>query len=334
MANETTSSTLSALIRTEILANEAILAHRPKMVLSSKFHKDSISGMNTDRKRYYKRGDLGAASGGTEGTALSANTALSLGTSVTPVPTEGVAILSQITENAISLALGISFEQVQRMIVNESSDAMVAMLEPIIYDHVGMGMQKMEGDALALLPSISTSVGTTTADCTIANLIEAQYKFRINQALRPITEAEYVLAEIQANDVNVQAIATSGGIAGTIWGSQANYGLANAPDDMGAGFIGTFLGRKVSTYDAELNTYTLANADADVVGVFGVLGGPRAPDQMMGRPGAFVYLEKAPLMTRVQSNLLLRGIDVVTTAHYIMAELVDLNAVKIVTDAP
>lgn len=332
MANETTASTLSGMIRTEILANEAILALRPKAVLANKFHKDSISGAGTDRKRYFKRGDLGAATGATEGVALSSNQVLSMGTSVTVVPTEGVAILSQITENAISLALGIRFEEVQRMIMDASSEALVSMLEPIIYDHVGMAIQKMEADALALMPSLTASVGTTTQDCTIANLIEAQYKYRTNQALRPITEAEYVIAEIQANDVNVQAIATSGGVPGAIWGSQANYGLANAVNDMGAGFIGTFLGYKVSTYDSELNV--LANADADVVGCFGALGGPRPPDQMMGRPGAFVYLEKAPLLTRIQPNLLLRGIDVVTTAHYLMAELVDGNAVKIVTDAP
>lgn len=332
MANETTASTLSAMARTEVIALEAIKAHLPKMVFSSKFHKDSISGLNTDRKRYWKHGDLGAASAGTEGTALSSNVALSLGTSITPVPTEGVAILSQVTENAASIALGVPFEQVQRMFVDADSSALVGMLEPIIHEHIPMGMQRMEGDALALLTNLSTSVGATTVDCSIANLLAAQYQYRVNQALRPISEAEYVLCENQANEVNVEALSTSGGVGGSIWMNQANYNMANSTNDMGAGYIGTFLGYKVSTYDLELKV--LANGTDDVLGCFGALGGPLPPDRMGGRPGAFVYLEKAPLMTRVHANLTLRAVDVVTTAHYIMAELVDLNAVKILTDAP
>jgi hypothetical protein len=335
MANETTASTLSAYTRTEVMAQRAILANLPKFVFLGQFHRDSISGMNAPLKRYFKQGDLGAASAGTEGTALSSNTALSLGSSVTVTPTEGVAILSQVTENAASLALGIPFEQVQRMFVDGSSDAIASMIEPIINEHIPMAMQKMEADALALMSGLSTSVGSTTVDCSIANLMAAQYQFRLNQPLRGIQEAKYVLAEIQVNDVNTEAISTSGGVGGAIWGNQANYGLANAQDDLGAGYIGTFLGRPVHTYDAELNV--TANASADVVGCFGVLGRPGvAPDapEMMGRPGAFVYLEKAPLMTRAHANLLLRAVDVVTTAHYLCAELVDLNAVKIVTDAP
>jgi len=334
MANETTASTLSAYTRTEVMAQRAILANIPKFIFLAKFHKDSISGLNAPLKRYFKQGDLGAASAGTEGTALSSNTALSLGTSVSVTPTEGVAILSQVTENAASLALGVPFEQVQRMFVDGNTDQLTGMLEPIINEHIPMAMQKMEADALALMTGLSTSVGSTGVDCSIANLMAAQYQFRINQPLRGIQEAQYVLHEIQVNDVNTEAMAGTGTGLSNLWNSQAQNNLMNAQDSRGAGYIGELLGRPVSTYDYELAV--TANSGADVVGCFGVLGGDEAPDapKYMGRPGAFVYLEKAPLMTRAHVNLLLRAVDVVTTAHYLCAELVDLNAVKIVTDAP
>lgn len=335
MANETLASTLSAYQRTEVMARAAIKALLPKLVFLQQFHNDSISGLGSPSKRYFKQGDLGAASAGTEGTALSTNTALSLGTSITVTPTEGVAILSQVTENAASLALGVPFEQVQRMFVDGPSDSIASMLEPIINEQIPMALQKMEADALSLMSGLSGSVGASGVDCSIANLMAAQYAFRIGQPLRSIAEAKYVLADIQVNDVNVEALSTSGGVGGSIWTSQAQYGLANAQDDKGAGYIGEFLGRAVHTYDAELNV--TANAAADVVGCFGVLGRPGvAPDapEMQGRPGAFVFLEKAPLMIRSHVNLLLRAVDVVCTAHYLCAELVDANAIKIVTDAP
>jgi hypothetical protein len=331
MANETTASTLSAYIRTEVMAKEAIKAHLPRMVASGLCHQDSISGLGSAAKRYFKQGDLGAASAGTEGTALSSNTALSLGTSVTVTPTEGVATLAQITENGASLALSIPFEQVQRAFVDGSSDALCAMLEPIINELIPMGMQKMEADCLALLSSLGTSVGATTVNCSIADLIAAQYQLRINQPLRGVQEAKYLMAEKPINDVNVEALSTSGGVGGALWMQQANYGLANAKDDMGAGFLGTFLGAPVHVYDSELNV--LANADTDVLSAFGVFGVKgKAPDECGGRPGAWVYLEKAPLTIRIAENLPLRGVDVVMTAHYLFAELVDKNAVKIISN--
>lgn len=331
MANETTASTLAAYIQTEVMAKEAIKPLLPKMVFTQLCHYDSISGMNSAKKRYYKQGDLGAATAGTEGTALSSYTALSLGTSVDVTPTEGVAMLAQVTENAASLALGVPFEQVQRIFIDGSSDQLSALLGPIINELIPMGMQKIEADGLALISGLSRSVGSTTVNASLADLIAAQYSFRTAQALRGVQEAKYLMAEKAINDVNVEVLATSGGIGGAVWMQQAQFGLANAKDDMGAGYIGHLLGCPVHTYDSELNV--LANSDTDVLSAFGVFGvAGKAPDECQGRPGAFVYLEKAPLTIRAHVNLPARAIDVVMTAHYLFAELVDANAVKIVSN--
>lgn len=337
MANETTTGTLAAHIATEALAKSAIEAALPRMVATSLAHKDSIDGVQAAQKRYMVNSDLGAASAGTEAVALTPTIAIGMGTSVTVNPTEGVADMALITEEAVMEALGVPSAQVERLFVEGTQDQFMALLAPIVGRLIPRGMQKIEADVLALLSGHGTSVGTSGADVTIANLLAAIYQYRINQAPRPIGEARFLLAENQAHEVNLEALSASGGVAGAIWGSQANYGVGNKPSEQFEvqGLLGTFLNYPVHTYDAELNV--TANGGADVVGGFGVFGVPGvAPDAptLMGKCGSWVVLDRAPLSIRYQPALDYRAAKVVMRAIYGVGELVDRGVVAIVTDAP
>lgn len=325
---------------TQILAAIAIKAAMPKMVLYSLVHQDDLGNARTNTKRYMVNSDLGAASAGAEGVALTPTVAIGMGTSVEQTVSEGVADMALLTELMVSTVLGLDMDTVQR-IINEGTQAQFeSLFQPFIERMIPRGMQKIEADLLALLSGLGgTAAGTTTADCTIANLIAVQYLYRIAQAPRPITEARYLLAEIQANDVNTEALSTSGGLGGALWGSQANYGMANRPLDgvavQVAGLLGSFLGYPVHSYDAELNV--LANADADVIGGFGVFGIPGvAPDAsgVAGRPGAFNLLRRGGLKIRFNDKLEHRSAGLVMNAYYSPGEVVDRSVTPIITDAP
>lgn len=340
MANETLTGGLAAMIATEVLAKRAIAAHLPKMVMWSLCHQDNLGdGDFSNTKRYMVDSDLGAASAGVEGVALTPTVAIGMGTSVEVAISEGVADMALISELAVSTALGIAMERVQAIFDNGTPEQFQGLLAPFVNRLIPRGMQKIEADVLAKLSGLSTSVGTSGQDITIANMLGAQYQFRINQPLRPISEAKYLLTENQANEINVEALATSGGVQGAIWANQARYGLANRPADgeavMSQGRLGDFLGYDVHTYDSELNI--TANAAADVVGAFGVFGDPnRAPDDpaLAGKPGAIVILNRGGLKLRFEGKLDHRSAAVVMNAYYGVGELVDKNLVGIITDAP
>jgi len=339
MANETLTGTVAAHTATEILARAAIKAHLPKMVLSSLVHRDDLGEARSNQKRYIVDSDLGVSSAGAEGVALTPTLSIGMGTSVNVSVSEGVADMALLTELAISTALGIDMDTVQRIMSAGTQEQFLSLLAPFVNRLIPRGMQKIESDLLALLSGLGTSVGTTNTDCSIANLLAAQYQYRINQATRPITEARYLLTENQANEVNLEALSTSGGVQGAIWNQQANYGMANRPADgeahMVQGLLGPFLGYPVHTYDSELNVN--ANGVTDVIGGFGVFGDAgRAPDDVAlgGKPGAFVLLNRGSLKLRFQEKLDHRAAGVVMNAYYGVGELVDKNVVAIITDAP
>jgi hypothetical protein len=339
MANETTTGTLAALIATEKLAQQAIQAHLPRMVLTGLVHRDSIDGERAPKKRYMVNSDLGAASGGTEGVDTTPTVAVNMGTSVDVTPSIGVKDMVLITEDAVMQALGVMASQVRGIFAEGSQAQFESILAPIVNRMIPRGLQKIEADGLsALLAASSTTVGSSGNDITIANLIQAQYQFRKNAALRPIGEAKYLLTENQKFEIDLEAASASGGVAGALWNTQLDYSLLRrqAGDEFErSGLIGTFLGYEVYTYDNEL--IVTANAGADVAGAFGVFGVPGvAPDapQLAGKCGAWVYLERSPLSIQYQQDASLMAAEAVMSARYAWAELVDLNVVGIITDAP
>lgn len=336
MANETLTGTVAAMTATEILARQARKAHLPKMVLSSLVHVDDVSAERSNTKRYIIESDLGVSSAGAEGVALTPTVEVGFDSSVNVTISEGVADMALLTELAVSTALGVDMDEVQRLMVEGTQEEFLRLLAPLVNRLIPRGMQKIESDLLALLSSISTSVGTSGNDISLTDMLQAQYRYRTNQALRPISFCKYMLAENQANEVNIAALAASGGAAGAIWGQPGRFGMAQRGDDGAApGHIGTFLGYDVHTYDGELNV--TANAGADVIGAFGDFGDPMmAPDdpRLAGRPGAIVLANRGQLKLRFKEKLEHRGAGVIMNAYYGGALVQNKGLVALITDAP
>jgi hypothetical protein len=338
MANENTRGNLAAWLATEILSARFIKAHLPRLVLLSMIHIDSQPEAQSSTKKYRTRTDPGVASGGVEGVALTNTYQIATGTSVSVTASEGVADMMEISVQAVAEVLGLSLEKVRDIMLNGNTSQYESILATFVSDLVFRGMRKLESDALALLSGISTTVGSTGVDNSIAVMLAARYQFRLNQPLRPVSEAKYLLCENQANEVDTEAVATSGGVQGAIWGNgKANYDMANKQDGRFEqnGYLGTFLNYPVHTIDDELKV--TANAGADVIGAFGVFAAPGQGDPMApeldGRPGAFCMFERAPLKVFYASHFEGRSAKIQSNANYGMVELVDKNLVGIVTDA-
>lgn len=332
----TLTGSVAAMTATEILAREARKAHLPKMVLSSLVHQDDVSAERSNTKRYIIESDLGVSSAGAEAVALTPTVEIGFDTSVNVTVSEGVADMALLTELAVSTSLGIDMDEVQRLMLEGTQEEFLRLLAPLVNRLIPRGMQKIESDLLAQLSSITTSVGTSGNDITLTDMLQAQYRYRTNQALRPINVCKYLLTENQANEVNIAALAASGGAAGAIWGQPGRFGMAQRGDDgVAPGHIGSFLGYDVHTYDAELNVF--ANGTTDVVGGFGDWGDPNlAPDdpRLAGRPGGIVLANRGSLKLRFKEKLEHRGAGVIMNAYYGVAITQNKGIVAIITDAP
>jgi len=340
MANETLSTSVAGAIATEKMSQLAIAANLPKMVISQDgfcHYDDSLMGANSGTKRYTVNADLGAASAGTQGTAVTNSIEITTATNITATPAEGVVDVFEITHIAIMQALGIRHDEVARIIGGGGSQAEYErLLGPFISRLIPRGMQKIEADGLAQLANASTSVGSSGNDITMLNLLQAIYERRKSQGHRPMSECRFLLTENQKHEVDLEMLSTTGGVAGSMWLQQANYGVGRDIQATSTqnGLVGSFLQYPVYTYDSELNV--TANAAADVVGAFGSFGDNRAPDDpsLQGQCGALVRVVVQPLSFQFLPSIGMRSITGNMVANYIWKEVSDKDYIKIVTDAP
>lgn len=337
MANETTTTTWAARIATEILARIAIAAHLPLTTLLRMVHTDnSLDGANSGAKDYTVRADLGQGSGGTEGTDLTANTAISMGSSVTATPTEIYADRAIITLINIQRAFGLTSGAVDALVENGSREQWMDLLREDVNALVARGIEEAESLMLAELGNVSGSVGSTGVDISVTNLLEAIYTNNTQQPLRPRNERRFLLTMNQVHEINVAALTGSGGVNG-VWNNQAQIDLFNNNPmfEQGPSIEGAVLKYPVHVYDEELNV--TANMGADVVGAFGAFGIPGvAPDdpRLGGRCGAMVFAEQQPLTVRFDKDISMRGMEVVANWYADPALIDDAGLTAIITDAP
>lgn len=328
MANETTSTSWSNITLSESLG-AALEAHTAdKLVVYNLFNHDSIDGEATLKKSYPFEADDGAASAATEGTDITTNGELTFDSSVDVTPTEGAAKKSTITGRAIKRAQpGYRGADVWAALQAENVDMVTRICMPSARRHVKSVREKLEDDCANLLGSLTNTVGTSGADITIADVINAQYLLR---TLEPTDEEwGYVLTPNQLAELQV-AFGGASGSAAAVWFQQGDLGFFNHnPDAARNGFKGTIMGIPMYVYSHALRT--TANAAADVVGGLVVLGNGLDPYE---KRGAFVYVEGDPLRHAVQNDASLRGVELVTVQEYGVALLDDNNGVGIVTDAP
>jgi hypothetical protein len=320
VANETTAAVQAAAIASQVIRNQVIQAHLPKMTALGLMAQDSMDGEGSNTVRYVVDADLGAASAGTEGVDLTPTVALSLDTSVEVTPTEGVADMALITEDTVLRRLGgANYRSVKDVFASEDKAAISKLLAPDIARLTSRAMQKIVADAVAMaFASPTVQKGTTNTDLTMTALIQTIRGMKILQPHRPQSEWCFWLPTAGIEHLQIAAIATSGGFAGTLWGGgQARYNIANAPsDDLAAqSLLGDILGYQTYELDDEFNQ--LANGTTDVLGLMFCRGdGKSSPDSYAGKPPSFVYVERSPLDFAFQFDASLRSLEVISNARY------------------
>jgi hypothetical protein len=320
MANETTSAIQAAAVASQVIRNQVIQAHLPKMTALGMMSHDSMDGEGSNTVRYVVDADLGEAGSGTEGVDLTPTIALSLDTSIEVTPTEGVADMALITEDTVMRRLGgTAYKNVKDVFAGGDKAAISRLLQPDIARMTARAMQKITRDAIEMaFASPTVQRGTTNTDLTMTALIQTIRGMKILQPHRPQSEWCFWLPTAGIEHLQIAAIATSGGFAGTLWGGgQARFGIANAPsDDLAAqSLLGDVLGYRTYELDDEFNQF--ANGTTDVLGLMFCKGEPnKTPDSYAGMPPSFVYVERSPLDFAFQVDASLRSLEIIANARY------------------
>lgn len=240
----------------------------------------------------------------TEATALS-NTAVSTG-SVTCTPAEyGVA--HAITDNVAEDSVPIEF-------VTGQSMRMLHVLS-----------LAMDDDFLALFAGLSNSVGTTTVDITVAQLIAAQQGLRTRGAVADALV--YILDNQQVLDIETALIAGTG--VQFALAADRVLGYDRAPDNGMSTSRNVMTFRGVPVYASGLTD--TANAGADVVGA--CFCPSTAANDASGSTTFGMAWKRLPRF-ETQRQAKLRATDMVMTCRAGFVELQDGSGTKIVTDAP
>lgn len=243
---------------------------------------------------------------GAQATALS-NTAVSSG-SVTCTPAEyGVA--HALTDNVAEDSVPIEF-------ITQQSMRMLHVLS-----------LAMDDDFIALFASLSNSVGTTTVDLTVAQMIAAQQGLRTRGAVADAIC--YVLDNQQAFDVEAALSGTNAAAAQFALAADRLIGYAPTADNGMGTSRQVMMFRGAPVYTSGLTD--TANVGADVVGA--CFCPSTAHNDAVGSTTFGMAWKRLPRF-ETQRQAKLRATDLVMTCRAGFVELQDGSGTKIVTDAP
>jgi hypothetical protein len=328
MANETTSTTYSTHSLSYILGENAVPANLPSMVVSRLANEVDIDGQPSNTFQVAVHSDLGAASGGTEGTAITSNTALSYASAIQGAVVEGALVRAVVTDNAVASKFpglaGVS-DAMQTLPFEQK----LAVLQPEVDRLAAMCMEKYEDDHCNLLGGFSNTAGSTGVDLSTADIFSAIYTFDTLDASNQ--NRALVLTPNQVDELRRDLAVTSGGVGGSLWTSQIDasiFGAAGIPEN---GLIGSFMGIPCYQYSHSLRT--LVNTNADVAGALLAIGSGD-PTQAGNPVGALMSVRKGGLKVRLEQSAAERGTIVVVSMEYVAVELKDTHGVSIISDAP
>jgi len=175
----------------------------------------------------------------------------------------------------------------------------------------------LEDDMASLLDAFATTVGATTVDLSIANLVQAFASLRDNNM--PAEDGvALVLGSQQATDYDAAVAASTGTqLARYITKGEADNGLN--------GQLGTFMTAPVVTTSLS----DTANAGADTTGALIIRGdNGRNPES-----AALAVAVSRNVRVEMDRSAKGRGTDVVITQRKGVSESVDLSGVSVITDA-
>jgi hypothetical protein len=316
MANETTTTTLDDLTHTSLIQPYLIAALSEQAGLFRYAKEFDLTGQSTktasipsETSWWGSANDRGAGVdtefNATEATDLS-NTAVSTGAVTISAAEYGVAI--EVTDN-----------------VGEDSIDGLDMLQVIRSRMLHVLQLAMEDDFLALLASLSQTVGTSGSDLSIAQLLAAQTGIRTRGA--NAETVVYILDNQQAFDVESAFIATNA--AAAVFALAADRILNYQPSaDHGLSMrmISTFRGFPVWTSGLT----DTANANADVVGACFV---PSTSYNDAQGHTTFGSVWKRLPRFETQRFAKARATDLVMTTRWGCGEMLDGSGTAIITDA-
>lgn len=333
MSNETTTTTLTSKIRSEEIAAAVVPAHTPNVVATNLVNYGSLLGVGADAHQTPVDSDLGAASGGTEGTAITANTAMTMGSAIAVTPTEGALVRSTITYDAIERAHPeLAGMELDGIVHELSSEQLLALILPYAQRLSLMMREKLEDDLLNLTTSASNTVGTSGVDLSASTLIAAMYQHDVQN---PKTSARALLMfPNQVRELREQLLSTGGGLGGSAWSQQADASFLNDRGEGGLnGLVGSALGIPVFQAAHDLRTIS----GGDVVGALLSIASTEQGRDLDGPApeiGAWGMVERGGHRYGVDGDVAERAIIVVARHVYAVAEYDDGGIVGIVSDAP
>ncbi len=273
MANEVTTAATSAgeLVAAEIVSRLVIDAAYAESVMPPLVRVADISGESTLTVEFPKWPLLEAADL-TEGVDAT-NTAVN--TSSVSVTADEAGIMITVTDMLLS-------------------SASLGGLEPYAMELGKALANKIDRDLLQEVGDFTNSAGTSGADMTEADFLEAIYLLEAGNAQAPFVA---VLHPIQIHDLR-RAIATSGG---AVWG-----GPTAPAEDLGS--LGSLYGVDIfrSTNCAEVNVDATTGLPQDRQGVM----------MPMGNQSGLALVLKQTARTELQRDASLRATEIVVTAIY------------------
>jgi len=317
MANETTTITLNDLTHTALIEPVMILALSEQPGIANRVcrefnlvGKPAIAASIPTETSWW--GSPGAASDesvdtefdAAQGVALG-NTAFSTG-QVTITPSEyGVAAL---------------------MTDNVGEDSVIDFFNHSMRRMLHVLTLAMDVDLLALLGSLSNSVGTTNTDLSVANMISAQQGVRTRGAVADSTA--YILENYQAANLETALSAASTSVATYALATDRLIGYAPTADHGMSSIRHSMNFRGAPVYVTGLTV--TANAAVDAVGAFIC---PTSAFNDANGSTVFGCAWKRLPRFEAQRQAKLRSTDLVMTARWGVAELQDGAGTAIITNA-
>ncbi len=328
MASETTSTSYADNALAYALGERVLSASLPKIVVTGLCNEIDMSGEASDTARVNRNTDLGVAGSGTEGTEYTTNEEFALATPIDFVVAEAAAIQRGLVTN---FALETRFPgqaDVWRALQDAGIDQKLQILG-VEADRASFPcVEKREDDLCNLLATFTGTVGTTTVDLTIANMIAAQYTLKTQEPDHE--DWAYVLTPNQMLEITLEMGDTGGGKGGSIWSNVGDASFFNFRPDMSRnGLRGAFMGIPVYEYAHSLRT-TVGGDDVAGALICRGIGDPRKGGQV----GALGLASRGFLKYHLQYSAGHRGVIIVVTSDHKALELRDENGVSIITDKP
>ncbi len=225
----------------------------------------------------------------------------------TDLTTEALETLDvQITAAEIGVRRDVTDAALEETIIGSQ------LFDFLVRDSGVLAAISLDDDICALFTGFSTAAGQATTDLSLANMVEAQAKIRINGARGALV---YILDDQQAYDYQAAQAAATSTTVNSMMSIEANGSIDN-------GYLGTFMGAPVW----QTGLCDASNTNASVNGGCFIRGDVSPSNAAIG--GVITR----DVRTELERDASARQTEFVMTAQWGVGEILDTSGVKIKTD--